>query len=847
MGELLQVVSRLDVEGQVEPEVVRDPVGVSVRICESPAAAVAVVSGRDGDRSAGGVVEIDRQGVAVGELVVADQLDLVRFVVGGVVPLASVDGLHPAVVHFPQESAGVGVRDPAGQFAGGFFGHQLHAVGLAVGLHQVVHQVLVHQQGRPGLVVQVMSHLLVVALQGEVHRAVGYGPVEAGRCLPAGLRTDPAVAELPGVHRRDRGGVGDQVDVLAHRVEAGLQGEVVPEGVLAGEAELGVDVEFPGIQGQQAADTDAALEGEPGVDGPVVTEEQGGFHGLLKLERTRLDEGRLRVQAGQAARREPVPGGIETEREVVRVLGVVAEGGFEIGLADAALDPEAGHLVEVVVEVGVVLIVTGRGHEVEPGAQAAAPFQRSVEVGVAEGGVPVEGEAVPGPVAEGLDGVVVVDFVGQRGVEVAERGPSAVVVAALGQQVEDPVGIGGPATHDKGGAALGERPLEVEAAGQQAETQRPGEFVAVALAGPHVQHRGDASAEFCGDGTFVEFHLVDDVGVEGGEDAEKMGGIVDGAFVEKDQVLVGGAAADVEAAGGFAHGFHARQGEHGLDDVALAEGGGDLVDDLHPHPLQADLGVAVAGDGVGGDHGAVQGGDLLLHHDVQRPVVPDLQGEVHVIEGITAEIQTVVPDGQGEPVEAVGIGDGVGAGLVVIDGYAGQGFAAGDVADVTADEDLAAAARVGFADLIDLVLEGGHGALLSEPLAQAAVVGESGTAVVEIAGGQFGEHGLTVEDEAGAFVAADDVAFLAQLRECGFEEFRTRGADGESGLLGLVHDEVDVRPYLLAQEADQRIQLDALDFEEILGAGVEHAQPQGGEKDQEKSFHRAASLRMARQ
>ena len=324
-----------------------------------------------------------------------------------------------------------------------------------------------------------------------------------------------------------------------------------------------------------------------------------------------------------------------------------------------------------------------------------------------------------------------------------------------------------------------------------------------------------------------------------------MRGVVDRAVVEQDEVLVRGAAADVEAAGGFAHGLDARQGEHGFDDVSLAEGGRDLVDDFHPHPLQADLGVAVARHGIRGDHGAGQGRDFLLHHDVERTAVPDFEGQVEVFEGVAAEIQLVVADGQGEAVESRGIGDGVGAGLVVVDGHAGHRFAAGDVAHVAADEDLAGAAGARLPDLVDLVLEGGDGILLGQVLLQAAVVGEPAPPVVEIPGGQGREDGLVVEDEQHVAVAAGRVAVFAELRERRLQEGRARGADREGGLFFRIRNIVDLGIALAAEEAHERVQPDALDFQQVLGgqaAGAEDQQQEGRDL-----LHRAAALRTPRQ
>ena len=165
---------------------------------------------------------------------------------------------------------------------------------------------------------------------------------------------------------------------------------------------------------------------------------------------------------------------------------------------------------------------------------------------------------------------------------------------------------------------------------------------------------------------------------------------------------------------------------------------------------------------------------------------------------------------------------------------------------MAAEVHLAVAVGAGLADLVDLVLEGHHGALLGEVLLQAAVVAEAADAVVEVAGGQGGEDGLAVQDEAGGAVAADDVAFLAQGVEGGLEELRARRAHAEGGLLGLVLDEIDVGLELTAQETHERVQPHALDLQEVL-RGQAGAQGEGQQEGNQDSSHCAAMLRTALQ
>ena len=196
--------ARIDVERHVHAEIVGDAVTVPGGISQAHAAAVVVHGDRDGDRASGGIVHVDRQAVTMGELVVANQFEIVRLVVRGTVPGTSVDGLHPTVFHLPEQGTGIGVRDPAVEFAESFLGHKLHAVRFPVCFHQVVSEVLIHDQHRPGLVVEAVGDTLVICLEREVDSIVPDGPVQAGRGLPALLRAQGGPGQMPGIHRRHR-------------------------------------------------------------------------------------------------------------------------------------------------------------------------------------------------------------------------------------------------------------------------------------------------------------------------------------------------------------------------------------------------------------------------------------------------------------------------------------------------------------------------------------------------------------------------------------------------------------------------------------------------------------------
>ena len=181
-----------------------------------------------------------------------------------------------------------------------------------------------------------------------------------------------------------------------------------------------------------------------------------------------------------------------------------------------------------------------------------------------------------------------------------------------------------------------------------------------------------------------------------------MVGVEEGAAVEQDQVLVDRAATDIEAGGGFAHGLYARQGQYGLDQVALAESGGDLLDPFELDALQAEAGAPVVGDAFRRDGGCLEGGDLLFHVEVQAPVFMDDDFEGRFFHGIAAESQGIASGGELHPPISVDIGGGI-ASVLVRHRDAGDGFAVGDVADLAMDGGHAGAGPALVADFIDFV------------------------------------------------------------------------------------------------------------------------------------------------
>ena len=115
MREQRQVVARLDVERGVHPEKVRDAVLITVRIVDKLTAPVMIFGDRQGDRPSRTIVAIQREAETMRELIVAHELQVVRLIEVGGVPIPLVHGIHDHRVVLPQLRARVGIAYPAVQ------------------------------------------------------------------------------------------------------------------------------------------------------------------------------------------------------------------------------------------------------------------------------------------------------------------------------------------------------------------------------------------------------------------------------------------------------------------------------------------------------------------------------------------------------------------------------------------------------------------------------------------------------------------------------------------------------------------------------------------------------------
>ena len=220
---------RLYIKRQIQAHIVRDPVGVAVCIVGHVFLVIRVVilAGRQRRRTTSGIVEVAGEAVSLGKLIVEHSFHLMGPVILCRIPFSIVQRhSHPLVV-LAEHGAGEGVVDPSVQFSCRLLSLKFYAIGLSLGRDHIGLKVVVHQQDCRTAIVEVVVDMLIVNLCRELIFLVSCLMIDTCRCLPAILGLDIQVGEFPDICRRHDGSVRHFMDILVHRVEAGLQGQVL--------------------------------------------------------------------------------------------------------------------------------------------------------------------------------------------------------------------------------------------------------------------------------------------------------------------------------------------------------------------------------------------------------------------------------------------------------------------------------------------------------------------------------------------------------------------------------------------------------------------------------------------
>ena len=286
-----------------------------------------------------------------------------------------------------------------------------------------------------------------------------------------------------------------------------------------------------------------------------------------------------------------------------------------------------------------------------------------------------------------------------------------------------------------------------------------------------------------------------------------MAGVVDNGAVEEDEVLIGGAAPDIESVGSLSHRLDAGQGHHHLEDITLSECHRNVLYGIYAYLLYTHLGYFVAGLALRGDNRPGQGEHLLLHIDVESAIRVHHQGEMHVFEGVPAEIEAVFPGGEHYLVESESVGNRIDS-LVVIYRNAGKGLAGNGIADIACNSGTTAPSGTFLAYFVTLVLERGLSILLSGILEQAAVV--RGTFRKEITCREVALQSKAGQDKKPAVILGNGISAGTEAFETLIPEgFRRRSGkrhgrgDREEALVGCIFDTIDWHSAFRTQESGQ--------------------------------------------
>ena len=240
------------------------------------------------------------------------------------------------------------------------------------------------------------------------------------------------------------------------------------------------------------------------------------------------------------------------------------------------------------------------------------------------------------------------------------------------QQVQ----VSTPSRNQKRRFVFDQRPFERQARGDKPAAAFAVEFFFVAFFHVQLHHRRQPPAKPRGKTALGEFHAFESVAVENREKPEQVAGVIHHRIVQNYQVLVGAAAAHVNARlafGAFLHAWHELQhAQH----VFFSQESGYFLDLAHGNFDLAHLHVVTH---------AVLRAPLRHHYFVQSPPWHEADVEFLVfVEGNFLAHATVahkrkrqryrVGGGQRERVKPVGIGTGANGGGGQINVYANEQF-----------------------------------------------------------------------------------------------------------------------------------------------------------------------------
>src|SRR5262249_35751830 len=153
----------------------------------------------------------------------------------------------------------------------------------------------------------------------------------------------------------------------------------------------------------------------------------------------------------------------------------------------------------------VILVIPSPDRTRELAVEGVLPFEVDVLVAILVKSIGVQPETVIADISVYVKVVLMVELMSDGKVHIVEG--AAVILILVGQQVHDPVGIGGTRTQDKGRLVLDDRSFQLQTAVQQAPPRYARIFPLVPFPAGDIEHGGKPAAVFGRYTALVKVHI----------------------------------------------------------------------------------------------------------------------------------------------------------------------------------------------------------------------------------------------------------------------------------------------------------------------------------------------------
>ena len=391
--------------------------------------------------------------------------------------------------------------------------------------------------------------------------------VGACRHLPATLRLDIGVAQLPGICRRHNGSIRYLMDILPHRIETGLYGKIICKGITCRHSEfrsvIGLDdlsiprrdrIRHRRHGGQytflicivsarsQSIEHGIAytrIDGEPGSYIPFIPYINGTFQCFILLQFI-ISYQRIRPHRLVGPGIHIIQLAHQTEVHRMAIAGLIKKVRFSKPLVNGKRQPCGRRFLHRFIISVIVVVITEREVSGQLFCKDGPPVCREIHIVVGILLIVIKGKTVVTIIAIDIQLVALVHRMREDSPQIIETGFPITIPAFVGQCLHYPVRIGRTSTQQKGSLFLNDGNLEIQLTGHKPDTCRTGKLFLVRLLAGDVQYGSDTPAILAGDTALIKFRILYHVRIKSREKTEKMIGVINRSVIEKKQVLVSG-------------------------------------------------------------------------------------------------------------------------------------------------------------------------------------------------------------------------------------------------------------------------------------------------------------------